>query len=75
MTEENGRVSITLVSSPKVSTRIAAQELFLPRTLLFCLIHKLNLNLYRPRLFHCFLEDYLDLWLLKIGYMRETPKQ
>ena len=58
MTEENEvRVAMTFVNSPKKSTRRAAQELSLPRTSLLCLMRKLNLKPYRPRLLHGLLED------------------
>ena len=53
MTEENEmRVAMTFVNSPKKSTRRAAQELSLPGTSLRRLMRNLNLKPYRPRLLH-----------------------
>ena len=54
------RVAMTFVSSPKKSTRHAAQELSLLRTSLRRLMRKLNLKPYRPRLLHGLLEDNVD---------------
>jgi hypothetical protein len=51
---------MTFVNSPKKSTRCAAQELPLLRTSLQCLMRKLNLKPYRPRLLHGLLEDDAD---------------
>ena len=54
-TEENEmRVAMTFVNSPKKSTRRAALELSLPRTSLRRLMRKLNLKPYRPRLLTVF---------------------
>jgi len=61
MSEENEmRVVMTFVNSPKKSTRRAAQELSLTRTSLRRLMSKLNLKPYRPRLLHGLLEDDPD---------------
>ena len=71
MTEENEiRVSMTFVNSPKKSTRRAAQELCLPRTTLRRSMRKLNLKPYRPRLLHGLLEDDTDRRLQFCEIMR-----
>jgi len=59
--EENEmKVAMTFVNSPKKSTRRAAQELSLPRTSLRRLMRKINLKPYCPRLLDGLLEDDPD---------------
>ena len=61
MTEENEiRVALTFVNSPRKSTRRASMELSIPRTSLRRLMGKLRLKPYRPRLIHGLLEDDPD---------------
>jgi hypothetical protein len=76
MTEENEmRVAMTFVNSPKKSTRRAAQELSLPRTSLRRLMRKLNLKPYLPRLLHGLLEDDPDRRLQFYEIMRNQSSE
>ena len=71
MTEENEtRVAMTFVNSPKKSTRRAAQELSLLRMSLRRLMRELNLKQYHPRLLGGLLEDDPDQRLQFCEIMR-----
>ena len=68
MTEENDmRVAMTFVNSPKKSTQRAAQEISLPRTQLQRLMRKLNLKPY-----HNVKQLNLSVKLTKCQYLRRT---
>ena len=61
LTQENEmKVVLTFIDSPKKSTWWLSRELGIPRTSLQRLMHRLHLKPYRPRLLHGLLEDDPD---------------
>ena len=61
LTQENEmKVALTFINSPKKSTRWASRELGIPRTSLQHLMHRLHLKPYCPRHLHGLLKDDPD---------------